>query len=214
MHPEGTRPGRVSESTRLPTQASPTLTAVSTRDRMVSVVFTKWGDRPHWHFECAWLGEDVFGVWLAGRPGTRLQRGDEPAIVEAHGFVQLVPRQGEWMAFFNVAGPFEVYVDVTTAPIWTGRTVACVDLDLDVVRRPNGEVQLLDEDEFMSHQVELEYPAGIIQQARATAYWLLDVVAARHEPFRSTGLAWLAAQPWAGTGSLAKRDDGNDDSVG
>jgi hypothetical protein len=62
-------------------------------------------------------------VWLAGRPGTRLQRGDEPATVEAHGFVQLVPRHGDWMAFFNVAGPFEVYVDVTTARVWTGRTV-------------------------------------------------------------------------------------------
>jgi protein associated with RNAse G/E len=91
---------------------------------------------------------------------------------------------------------------------------ACVDLDLDVVRRPNGRVQLLDDDEFMRHQVELEYPARIIQGARATADWLLDVVTARHEPFGSAGAAWLAAQPWAGGGSPAKSDYDDDDSVG
>lgn len=172
------------------------VSAVTERDGMVSVVFTKWGDRPHWHFECAWLGEDGFGVWLVGRPGTRLQRGEEPAIIEPHGFVQLVPRQGDWVAFFNVAGPFEIYVDVTTAPVWTGSTVTCVDLDLDVARRPDGKVQLLDEDEFMKHQVELAYPADTIKRARATADWLVDVVAAGLEPFGGTGPTWLATQPW------------------
>ena len=81
------------------------------RDERVSVVFTKWGGLPHWHFECRRVGEDEFGVWLAGAPGTPLQRADEAPVVLGHGFVQLVPHQGEWMAAFNRDGWCELYVD-------------------------------------------------------------------------------------------------------
>jgi hypothetical protein len=170
---------------------------VTPNDELVSVVFTKWGDRPHWHFECPRLGEDAFGVWLVGPPGTRLQRADEPPIAHRHGFVQLIPYTGEWIASFDFDDWCEVYVDVTTAPVWDGGIVTCVDLDLDVIRRRDGRIELLDEDEFLEHQVRYGYPAAVIERARATADWLLEAVAARREPFGSTGAAWLATQPWA-----------------
>lgn len=195
-------PTRTQQSTRFPPGPGRLpCPRMNERSDLISVVFTKWGGRQHWHFECGWLGEDEFGAWLAGRPGTRLQRGDEPAIIELPGFVQLVPCRGEWIAFFNAAGPFEIYVDVTSTPVWTGGTVTCVDLDLDVVRRPDGKVQLLDEDEFIQHQIELKYPADTVRSARATAEWLLNAVAAGHGPFGGAGAAWLAAQPWAGASS-------------
>jgi uncharacterized protein len=166
-------------------------------DGAVSIVFTKWGDRPHWQFECRRLGEDAFGTWLAGPPGTVLRLPNREPVVEKHGFAQLVPHRGDWTAFFNVSGPFELYVDVTSAPVWSGGTMTCVDLDLDVIRRPDGRVELLDEDEFLDHQVRLAYPVEVIERARATADWLLEAVAARREPFGSVGAAWLATQPWA-----------------
>jgi hypothetical protein len=164
---------------------------------MVSVVFTKWGDRPHWHFDCLHVGEDEHGVWLAGPPGTLLQRADEPPIHHENGFVQLIPHQGDWLASFDKDDWCEVYVDVTTRPCWAGSTVTCVDLDLDVVRNRDGRVELLDEDEFLEHQVRYRYPAEVIEGARATAGWLLEAVAARREPFGGAGRAWLATQPWA-----------------
>lgn len=165
-------------------------------DGPVSVIFTKWGERPHWRFECGRLGEDEFGTWLVGPPGTRLQLADKPPVVEPNGFVQLVPRVGDWMAFFNARGPFDLYVDVATTPTWAGRSVTCVDLDLDVVRRPDGVVEVLDEDEFAAHQVELAYPLELISRARATADWLVEAVTAGREPFATAGATWLAAQPW------------------
>lgn len=169
-------------------------------DRLISVVFTKWGGRPHWRFQCRRIGEDAFGTWMAGAPGTVLQRGDEPPVVVPHGFVGLVPTAGDWMAFFDGAGPHGVYVDVPTTPVWRRDVVTCVDLDLDVIRRTDGVVELLDEDEFLDHQVRLGYPAAVIAGARATADWLLEAVAARREPFDAVGAAWLAAQRWsAGT---------------
>jgi hypothetical protein len=164
---------------------------------MVSVVFTKWGDRPHWHFDLHRLGEDAHGVWLAGPPGTRLQRADEPPTESTAGFVQLVPDRGDWVAVFNNDDWCEVYVDVTSTPRWVGSTVTCVDLDLDVIRNRDGSVELLDEDEFLEHQVRYAYPAELIEGARATAEWLLEAVAARREPFGGAGAVWLATQPWA-----------------
>ena len=48
--------------------------------------------------------------------------------------------------------PCEVYVDITTVPVWStqpdGVTVTAVDLDLDVVRGWSGRVWVDDEDEF------------------------------------------------------------------
>jgi uncharacterized protein len=169
---------------------------VDVSDGPVAVEFTKWGERPHWRFACGWLGEDAFGTWLVGPPGTRQQRADEPPIFNPHGFVGLVPRSGDWMAFFNALDPIELYVDVTTTPTWAGRSVTCVDLDLDVIRRRDGRVEVLDEDEFEEHQVRLGYPDAVIRQARTTADRLLEAIAARREPFATVGQRWLATQPW------------------
>jgi uncharacterized protein len=60
-------------------------------------------------------------------------------------------------------------VDIATDLTRTDHSVAVVDLDLDVVRFRTGEVQLLDEDELRLHQVELDYPADIIELARRQA---------------------------------------------
>lgn len=172
----------------------------------MSVRFTKWQERPHWRFETRWLGADEFGTWLVGAPGIRLQRADEPPIFEKHGFVQLVPDRGDWIAFFNLSGPFEIYVDVTTTPRWRGGSVTCVDLDLDVVRRPGGGVEVLDEDEFAAHQVELGYPAAVVRQARETADWLIAALSTRREPFDAVGPAWLATQSWGRPAPEAPRN--------
>jgi len=33
---------------------------------------TKWGDRPHWEFDCRFLGSDEHGDWLGIETGTRM----------------------------------------------------------------------------------------------------------------------------------------------
>ena len=95
----------------------------------------------------------------------------------------LVPAEGCWTADFNAEDDMEIYVDVTTRPVLDGDTVTAVDLDLDVVRFFDGRVEVLDEDEFAEHQVQLAYPAELISQARATCDWLVGAVSSRAEPF-------------------------------
>ena len=103
-----------------------------------------------------------------------------------------MPAEGDWTACFNADGELEIYADVTTRPAYGAGQVTAVDLDLDVVRYWDGRVAVLDEDEFAEHQVELSYPAELIDQARATCDWLVSAVSARREPFGQAGAAWLA----------------------
>jgi uncharacterized protein len=158
----------------------------------VSVRYTKWDDRLHWHFDLERLGVDGHGTWLAGRRGIIKQRGDEPPKRERHGFVMLVPWEGRWTAYWSVDDEIELYVDVTTTPVWTPGGITAVDLDLDVVRWRGGGVEVLDEDEFDEHRAALAYPAPVVEEARATTAWLVDAITSRAEPFGAVGLTWLS----------------------
>jgi len=61
-----------------------------------------------------------------------------------------------------------IYVEITTPPIWDGDTVWMVDLDLDVVRTLDGQVLVVDEDEFGRNQVGYWYPQDMITSARTS----------------------------------------------
>jgi uncharacterized protein len=61
--------------------------------------------------------------------------------------------------------------------------VTVVDLDLDVVRLRNGEVRLLDQDEFRQHQVEFAYPRTLVALASRQAVDVLESVTIGSEPF-------------------------------
>ena len=158
----------------------------------IEVRYTKWGGIDHWHFVMDLLGQDDHGWWLFGRKGMPIQRGAEPALPQKQDFALLVPADGNWTACFNDDGDMEIYADVTTRPVLRDGQVTAVDLDLDVVRFWDGRVAVLDEDEFAEHQVELNYPAELIAQARASCDWLVGAVSARAEPFGQAGAAWLA----------------------
>jgi hypothetical protein len=160
--------------------------------RRVRVVFTKYDGRLHRHAWLRWLGEDEHGVWLASPAGTVWRRGSEPGVTMPRS-VALIPRERWWVAMFNAPpAKYELYVDVSTVPVWSGDEVTMVDLDLDVVRsRGDGAVRLLDEDEFVEHRVQLGYPESIVRNVTQTAQQLLADVAAA-EPFAAAYRPWLA----------------------
>jgi protein associated with RNAse G/E len=160
--------------------------------RRVRVVFTKYDGRLHWHAWLSRLGEDEYGVWLAAPSGTVWQRGSEPGV-SLPPSVTLIPRDAWWVAAFNAApAKYEMYVDVSTVPAWSGNEVTMVDLDLDVVRyRGDGAVRLLDEDEFAEHRLLFGYPETVVRSVTDTAQRLMsDVVAS--EPFAAAYRPWLA----------------------
>jgi protein associated with RNAse G/E len=165
-----------------------------TEPRKVRVTYRKFDGSLHWNAELAWLGEDQFGIWLGAVPLTPWRRGDKPPVRYDYPQVVLFPRDAGWTATFSTEGNgnTEIYVDVTTVPVWLEDEVTMVDLDLDVVRQWDGSVRPLDEDEFAEHQVHYGYPAETIRAAEDTFGWLLKAVGARAEPFGVVGHGWLA----------------------
>ncbi|GAA4698234.1 DUF402 domain-containing protein [Nocardioides conyzicola] len=162
------------------------------------VVMTKWGGRPHWEFDCAFLGSDAHGDWLGIAAGTRMTRPGASYVAETNQ-LGLVPASGAddgrgWLAtFHDVGGPLRVYVDITTPPVWDGSVVRAVDLDLDVICGPTGRVWIDDEDEFADHRVRFGYPDEVARAAVASCESVHAQVLAGRAPYDGdTAAAWLA----------------------
>ena len=107
--------------------------------------------------------------------------------------VLLVPRGRGMTAMFYTEHPeqaFELYVDITTPPVWDGDHVTAVDLDLDVIRRFDGSWYVDDEDEFAEHQVGYGYPeAGGRCGGGVRA-------GSRRDPFGGSGSRDRDCRPW------------------
>ncbi len=157
----------------------------------VHIDFRKWPDTRHWQFTMRRLGEDEHGTWLWAPPGMVFRRGEDAPRVARSLHVKLITRDSWWTAIWNSAGKVELYVDIATPARWSDSKVTMVDLDLDVARYLDGRVEVLDEEEFAAHQVELGYPSHIVDRARTTTAAVFLDVQARRPPFDATGRSWL-----------------------
>jgi hypothetical protein len=162
--------------------------------RPVTVQYLKYPDRPHWRLDLIQLGEDEYGTWLGGPVPTVAQRGSEPPISFPTPFVQLIPRDAWWALIVN--DPWYhigVYVDIASPAVWVRPDlVTMLDLDLDIVRRQNGTVEVVDEDEFLDHQVRYGYPPDLVAKALESVALLRPEVEAGREPFGELGWQWMA----------------------
>ena len=157
---------------------------------------TKWGGRPHWEYDGVFLGTDAYGEWLGFPVGTFYRRpGME--FVATFGGAMLVPAGGAaYLAAFNdAAAKAAVYVDMATPAEWDGSVLRSVDLDLDVVRLPDGTVFLDDADEFAEHRVLYGYPDDVVAMAEATAAEVLAAVQAGVPPYDGSAERWLSRLP-------------------
>lgn len=75
------------------------------------------------------------------------------------------------------------YCNITTPPTFDGCQLGYVDLDLDVAVRPNGCIQLLDEDEFEEHQRKYGYPVETVEKAEAAAREVMRLARCGAFPF-------------------------------
>jgi protein associated with RNAse G/E len=160
----------------------------------VLVLYRKYDGSLHWHMTMKWLAEDDYGVWTGAFAGSTSRRGNEPPIVIRQQYVMLFPRDAWWTATFNgEPARSEIYCDIATPATWTNpREVTMIDLDLDVCRRRDGTVDLLDADEFAEHQVRYGYPAGVIEASVAAADWLRVALGDGTEPFARVYRSYLA----------------------
>ncbi|MBB6627112.1 DUF402 domain-containing protein [Nocardioides sp. KIGAM211] len=162
----------------------------------VRMVMTKWGDGPHWEFDGVLLGSDEHGDWVGIAGGTFMSRPGAEYVAPAD-HVTLVPAAGPdrdrgFLATFYAPGAaVQVYVDMTTPPVWDGAVLRAVDLDLDVVRGTTGRVWVDDEDEFADHRVQLGYPDEISRLAMSTCDRVQAAVQASAAPYDGSASVWL-----------------------
>ncbi len=164
-------------------------------DDLVRLVYTKFDGSLHWNLTLRRLGEDEHGVWLGLPRDSVMRKGDGPEIAIPQAHVILVPSGTWWTATFNGEPQrTEIYCDIASPATWThAGEVTMVDLDLDVVRsRSDGAVVLLDEDEFVEHQVRFGYPAEVIAAATDAATWLRGAISGNAEPFETVYRQWLS----------------------
>ena len=75
------------------------------------------------------------------------------------------------------------YCNVTTPPSFDGCQLGYVDLDLDVSVRPDGCIEVLDEDEFAEHRKKYGYPADVVTRAEDAAREIVQLARQRAFPF-------------------------------
>ena len=173
--------------------SAPTLAHV-TADRTIRVLTRKWPDLPHWEFDAVRLGVDGHGHWVGVPAGTWLSRPDRGFHAWCD-HVVLVPHDAWWVATMygdDADRPVDVYVDISTPSTWSEGEVRTVDLDLDVIRDPDGTVWIDDEDEFAEHQVSLRYPADVVAAAEASCAEVLRAVTELNGAFSGVHLDWIA----------------------
>lgn len=163
--------------------------------RQTRVLTRKWPDSPHWEFDALRLGADAHGQWVGVPAGTWLSKPDRGFTAWAD-HVVLLPHDAWWVATIYGADPdrpVDIYVDITTPCAWSpgGDEVRCVDLDLDVIREPDGRVWVDDEDEFALHQRSLGYPAEVVGAARRSCEEILAAVTAAEGPFDGSAGRWI-----------------------
>lgn len=153
----------------------------------------KWGGRPHWRFDGVYLGADDLGEWLGFPKGTHNRRPGMEFQSEVNS-VTLIPRRGAFLATFHAPGNWcDLYIDITTPVEWDDAVVRSIDLDLDIVRRSEGEVSIDDEDEFEAHELEYGYPPEIIGLAEESADRVYAAVVAGDAPYDGSAQRWLDA---------------------
>jgi protein associated with RNAse G/E len=159
---------------------------VSETGRAIHVVSTKYDGSAHWEFDSFFVLEDGPLLIATNFAGQILHNkaGEWPTPFDVRNHFW----QDRW---YNVmrcdrpkAGGLEYYYcNVTTPTMFDGENVRYVDLDLDVRVHADGQIELLDEDEFIENSKRMGYPPEVIEQARHAADELMELATKRAFPF-------------------------------
>jgi protein associated with RNAse G/E len=78
------------------------------------------------------------------------------------------------------------YCNVNLPPTFDGQTLTYVDLDIDIIVKPDFSYQILDRDEFEQNAERLGYPVEVREGAERALLELLNMIESRAFPFASS----------------------------
>ncbi len=163
----------------------------------VVVASRKWNGDFHRRTVTAELGTDALGTWLWVPGGTVVET--PSGSFQATPGLRLVPLGAMWSAYFVPAfprrrRPKQLYVDITTPASRRGNLIEFIDLDLDVEQLDDGQVRVLDRDEFTTHSRTWAYPARLVHAAEATCQMIVGAVNSGEPPFDGSEMPWWPSE--------------------
>ena len=106
-----------------------------------------------------------------------------------------------WSAYFVPAlprrrRPKQLYVDITTPATRRGNLIEFIDLDLDldVEQLDDGQVRVLDQDEFTTHSRTWAYPHELVHAAEATCQTIVGAVNSGEPLFDGSEMPWWPSE--------------------
>jgi protein associated with RNAse G/E len=92
-----------------------------------------------------------------------------------------------WYNVFRFSDPDgserAIYANIAMPARFDGTTIDYVDLDIDVIRWPDGRVEVLDRDDFERNSARFGYPDDVILAAETALSELLALTEQREFPF-------------------------------
>ncbi|WP_166245546.1 DUF402 domain-containing protein [Paenibacillus turpanensis] len=111
--------------------------------------------------------------------------------------------------WFNVVALIEdhgvrYYCNLASPPLQYGNVLTYIDYDLDVIKLPNGTVQIVDEEEYQRHKKLYHYPLSVEEKVNCGLQELLDRIRIGSSPF-DDGIVYEYYSLWK---NAAKEDGG------
>lgn len=159
---------------------------------MIDLTYLKWPNDLHYRMRATVVEESDLGTWLSSAAGAPIDHGPKGVLPARAKSVILIPQAKHWTArWYDVVDRgrggrvdrYACYVDITTEARRTSEGIEVDDLDLDVVLTWEGDVQLLDEDDFEVNRVARGYPGRIVAAASAAVAEVTDLLQSAKHPF-------------------------------
>lgn len=134
-------------------------------------------------------GPMVVGEW---REGDEVIEGSEKLIQPAT--ARLVLWTDRWYNVIHNSVPMYDrvwYCNIATPAVLEGDALRYTDMGLDIAVTTDGEVQVLDEDEFASNQARHGHHESVTHAARQGLAAALDLISRREFPFTDADLTTL-----------------------
>lgn len=90
------------------------------------------------------------------------------------------------------------YCNINMPPVFSGKVLDYVDLDLDLLIGPDLQPRLLDESEYAANKLKYGYPEELLSKVEENLAELSELVRLRRFPFRARDITRVGAETRGG----------------
>ncbi len=146
----------------------------------------KYGPIPHYDWEMTLLGEREGCLVAEGAAGRQLRHYTKgQTFTIPHASLEVYALEEGFTVSFDIRGGrvISIYCNVSQPCVRDGAHVSFVDLDLDLLWNEAEGWHVVDEDEFESNRLRLQYPEELSDYARESLKKLRERVENKQFPF-------------------------------